>query len=111
MTTHFDKIANSERQAERILNLFKGLNGVNLGCQVDLYEHGLQTATRAYRDGASKETIVVALLHDIGEILSPLCHGEVAAALLRPYISDESHWILTHHEVAPGIDFFRHFWN
>ena len=34
--------------------------GLNIGCAVDLYEHGLQTATLALRDGADEETVVVA---------------------------------------------------
>ena len=89
--------------------------------QVDLFEHGLQTATRCYNDvfartkadtpqekaaltpaGLSKEDeelVVVALLHDIGETLSPINHGEVAAGILRPFISPRNYWILMHHEI------------
>ena len=44
--------------------------------------------------------------------MAPICHGEVAGSLLRPYISPKNHWILTHHEIfqayyygeAMGID-------
>jgi predicted HD phosphohydrolase len=32
--------------------------------------------------------VVVALLHDIGESLGPFNHGEVIAAVLRPFIAD-----------------------
>eukprot|EP01083_Nonionella_stella_P215133 774574_1 len=35
-------------------------NDKKFGMTVDLYEHALQTATRAYRDGASEETIIAA---------------------------------------------------
>ena len=52
------------------------------------------------RDGADTETIVTALFHDVGELLSPRCHGEIAASLLRPYISEKNYWILQHHEVS-----------
>ena len=31
------------------------------------YEHSLQSATRALRDGRDEEYVVAALLHDIGE--------------------------------------------
>merc|ERR1712190_626371 len=65
----------------------------------DMMEHGLQTATRALRDGANEETIVCALFHDIGEVMTPCNHGEVAGALLRPYIFPENYWILIHHEI------------
>ena len=41
----------------------------------------------------------MALLHDIGETLSPVNHGEVAASVLRPYISPCNFWILQHHEI------------
>ena len=85
---------------DRVLKMLKdSSDGVFIGNKVDLLEHGLQTATRAHRDGANEETVVVALLHDIGEVLCPSNHGEVAAGLLRPYISPENHWILLHHEV------------
>ncbi len=46
--------------------------------------HSLQAATRALRDGASEELIVVALFHDVGEALGPMNHGEIAASILRP---------------------------
>ena len=51
--------------------------GLNIGVSVDLYEHSLQTATRALKDGADEETVVCGLVHDIGEVLVPACHGEV----------------------------------
>ena len=40
-------------------------------------EHSVQTATRALKDGASEEVVVCGLFHDIGELLAPICHGEV----------------------------------
>ncbi|CAE8602139.1 unnamed protein product [Polarella glacialis] len=85
--------------AERALAMVEQLKGVNIGNLVDQHEHAMQTATRALRDGADEETVVVAVLHDIGEIMTPINHGEVAGALLRPYISPENYWILMHHEV------------
>ncbi len=51
--------------------------GVSVGTVVDLYEHSLQTASRALADGADEELVVVALLHDVGELLAPACHGEI----------------------------------
>jgi len=95
----FNKMATPQQQAERVLRLFGELKDCFIGNHVDMMEHGLQTATRALRDGADEETVVVALLHDIGEVMSPINHGEVAAAFLRPYISPQNHWILMHHEI------------
>ncbi|MGZ4482493.1 MAG: peptidase, partial [Gaiellales bacterium] len=37
------------------------------GYQVSRYEHSLQAATRAHRDGRSEEYVVAALLHDLGD--------------------------------------------
>ena len=48
-----------------------------------------QTATRAEQDGADTETIVCALLHDIGDVISPVNHSQASAAILRPYISEK----------------------
>jgi predicted HD phosphohydrolase len=64
---------------------------------VNRLEHSLQTATRALRDGADDELVVCALFHDVGESLGPMNHGEVAAAILHPFISEQNHWMLVHH--------------
>jgi predicted HD phosphohydrolase len=93
----FARVASS--QADRVLRLLRNeTEGTFLHC-LDLLEHSLQSATRAYRDGADEELVVVALLHDIGEVLSPGNHGEVAAGLLRPYVHEKNHWLLLHHEI------------
>jgi predicted HD phosphohydrolase len=64
---------------------------------IDRLDHSLQTATRALRDGADDELVVCALFHDVGESLGPMNHGEVAASILHPFISDRNHWMLAHH--------------
>jgi len=68
----------------RIVGMLRKLEGehIRLGtaARVDLFEHSIQTATRAHHDRADKEMVVVALLHDIGEMLSPMNHGKVAGA-------------------------------
>ena len=64
---------------------------------VNNYHHCLQTATRMLRADLSDEDVTVGLLHDIGFITCNETHGEFAAALLRPYISERNHWMLTRH--------------
>jgi predicted HD phosphohydrolase len=49
---------------------------------------------------------VVALLHDIGDPIAPDNHSEVAAAILRPYVSDDNTWLLKHHGVFQGYYYF-----
>ena len=83
--------------ADRIIKFMNGLNSTLEGYQVSRLEHSLQTATRALRDKANDEMIVAALLHDIGDELAPLNHSEYAAAVLKPYISEKTHWIIEKH--------------
>ncbi len=83
--------------ADRVLALLRQLTDSVAGYQVDRLEHSLQSATRAYRDGADEEMVVAALLHDIDDLLAPHSHGELAALLLRPYVSTRTCWIVKHH--------------
>ena len=83
--------------ADRVLAHLRELSGSLAGYRVDRLEHSLQTATRAYRDGADEELVVAALLHDIDDLLAPHSHGELAALVLRPFVSERTHWIVRHH--------------
>jgi predicted HD phosphohydrolase len=83
--------------ATRILKFMSGLNSTLKGYKVSRLEHSLQTATRAINDGANDEMIVAALLHDIGDELAPLNHSDYAAAVLKPYVSEKTHWIVEKH--------------
>ena len=74
-----------------------GLSETLEGYKVSRLEHSLQSATRAYRNGESDEMIVAALLHDIGDELAPMNHSEYAAAILKPYVSEKTHWIVEKH--------------
>jgi len=78
------------------------------GYQVSRLEHSLQAATRAHRAGEDEETVVCVLLHDIGDHLAPANHSEVAAAVLRPYVSEKNYWIVKHHGVFQGYYYFHH---
>src|SRR5690348_11063482 len=73
----------------RLLRALDGLKGSFDGYQVTRYDHSLQAATRAHRDGRDEEYVVTTLLHDIGDELAPLTHGEMVAAILRPYVREE----------------------
>jgi predicted HD phosphohydrolase len=64
---------------------------------IDRLQHMLQTATRAERDGADEEWVVAALLHDVGDLLAPCTHGQVAAEILRPFVREEIVWVVRHH--------------
>ena len=94
--------------ADRVLSHLLSLENSMGGYKVSRLEHALQCATRAWRDGAGEEMTVAALLHDIGDHLAPENHGELAAAVLRPYVSERTYWILKHHGVFQGYYFFHH---
>lgn len=94
--------------AGNVLGLLKAMAGPTLGYKIDRYRHSLQTATRALRDGADEETVVCALLHDIGDTIAPENHSAAAAAILRPYVGERNHWIVQHHGVFQGYYFFHH---
>ena len=94
--------------ADRVLAHLRDLSGSLSGYQVDRLEHSLQTATRAYRDGAEEEIVVAALLHDIDDLLAPHSHGELSALLLRPYVTERTHWIVRHHGVFQYYYYAHH---
>ena len=83
--------------ADRLMKFMSSLNTTLEGYQITRLEHSLQTATRALNDNAEDEMIVAALLHDIGDELAPLNHSEYAAAVLKPYVSEKTHWIVEKH--------------
>lgn len=93
---------------ERVLGWLTTMND-SAGYRISRLEHVLQAATRAHRAGEDEETVVCALLHDIGDYLAPANHSEVAAAMLRPYVSDKNYWIVKHHGVFQGFYYFHHF--
>lgn len=76
------------------------------GFNINQLEHGLQTATRAERDGASEEMIVAALCHDIGKVISIDNHPAIAAEILKPYVSPETYDIVRTHQDFQGRHYY-----
>ncbi len=87
----------ASKTADRILNFLSSLTETLEGYQISRLEHSLQSATRAFKAGESEEMIVATLLHDIGDELAPMNHSEYAAAILKPYVSEKTHWIIEKH--------------
>ena len=124
MNTQFKKMSEStkedwelirEQQAEfgaklpdRILEHMKLLSGDYGGFPVDRLQHSLQTAELAAKDGRDEEYIICALLHDIGDSLGTTNHPDVAAAILEPFVSEANHWMIKHHGIFQGKNFFHH---
>ncbi len=93
---------------KRVMTHLKLLDGDFGGYPVDRLEHSLQTATRAHRAGHDEEYVVCALLHDIGDTLGPANHAEIGAVILKPYVSEQNHWMLEKHGVFQGYYFFHY---
>jgi predicted HD phosphohydrolase len=110
MTDAYNEACTATKLTDRALALLTQLDSpsTKLGARVSLYEHSLQTATRALRGGEDEETVVVALLHDVGELMSPSSHGDIANAMLLPYISPKNQWVLAMHEIFQGYHYFHH---
>lgn len=81
---------------DRLIAALKRLD-ISSGYELTRMQHSLQSATRAYRAGEGEEMVIAALLHDIGDDLAPCSHSELAAAVLRPFVSDKTYWIIKHH--------------
>ena len=110
-TEDYDLLAELEESqmggfADRVLDWLQTMDD-SVGYQISRLEHSLQAATRAYRAGEDEETVVCVLLHDIGDYLAPANHSEVAAAVLRPYVSEKNYWIVKHHGVFQGYYYFH----
>ena len=94
--------------AKRVLDHLRLLDGDYGGFPVDRLTHSLQTATRAHRDGRDEEYVVCALLHDIGDTLGSYTRPDVAAAILKPFVSEQNHWMVANHGMFQGYYFFHH---
>ncbi|ROL62752.1 HD domain-containing protein [Pseudomonas vranovensis] len=100
--------AYASQLADRILAHLRLLDGDFGGFPIDRLSHSLQTASRAWRDGRDEEYVVCALLHDIGDTLGSYNHPDIAAAILKPFISPENLWMVEKHGVFQGYYFFHH---
>ena len=96
------------RVADRLIEQLEYLRHDYGGFPVNRLEHCLQTATRAERDGRDEEYILCALVHDIGDNLSPYNHAAVAAAIVEPAVSKANHWLVAHHGIFQGYFFWQH---
>ena len=93
---------------DRLLAHLKVVEGDYGGFPVDRYTHSLQTATRALRAGRDEEYVVCALFHDIGDTLGTFNHFDIAAAILKPFVSDANLWMVQNHGIFQGYYFFHH---
>ncbi len=98
----FQLVSDNDRETamelpERIIEHLQLLANDNGAYQISRLDHVLQTATRCEADGADDDWIIAALCHDMGDILAPYSHAEVAANIIKPFVRDEVYWVVKHH--------------
>jgi predicted HD phosphohydrolase len=92
--------------AERITSMLHQLEEQVDGFAINQLEHGLQTASRAHRDGAPEELVVAALCHDIGKVISVENHPAIGAEILKAYVSEETYEIIRTHQDFQGRHYY-----
>ena len=93
---------------DRVLAHLRLLDGDFGGFAVDRLTHSLQTAARAERAGRDDAYVLCAPLHDIGDTLGAFNHADIAAAIVKPFVSPELHWMVEQHAMFQGYYFFHH---
>src|SRR5215510_4272183 len=93
---------------DRVMAHLRLLDGDYGGFKVDRLTHSLQTATRAYRADRDDAYVACALLHDIGDTLGSFNHPDIGAAIVKPFVSDENHWMVEKHGIFQGYYFFHY---
>ena len=93
---------------DRTLAHLRLLAGDHGGFAVDRLTHSIQTATLALEAGRDDDYVVCALLHDLGDVLAPMNHPELGAAIVKPYVSEKLYWIVKHHGIFQGYYFWHH---
>jgi len=94
--------------AHRLLTALETLDEGLSGYKVTRLGHSLQSATRAWRDGADIDWLVATLLHDIGDIFAPYNHDEYAASILKPFVREQCTWVVEKHGDFQMIYYGQH---
>jgi predicted HD phosphohydrolase len=93
---------------DRVMTHLRLLDNDFGGFAVDRLTHSLQTATRAYQADRDDEYVFCALMHDIGDTLGSFNHADVAAAVVKPFVSERNHWMVEKHAIFQGYYFFHY---
>lgn len=96
--------------ADRVLEELKRAGETTLeGYKITRLQHGLQSGTRALRDGADLDWVVGALLHDIGDGLAPQNHDKMSAEVIRPFVRWDVAWTVEHHGIFQMLYYGHHY--
>ncbi len=89
--------ATAQALPERLIAHLKEMAEDDGAYKISRLEHVLQCATRVHESKADDDWIIAGLFHDIGDILAPFTHGQVAAEIIRPFVREEVCWVVRNH--------------
>lgn len=95
--------ANAAGVADRVLEMLNAQDEMETGYQINRRRHALQSATRAWRDGADDDWVIAALLHDLGDHLAPFSDGHLPVSILRPFVREQCSWTVAYHTTFQTI--------
>ena len=96
--------------ADRVLDELRRQGEVSLeGYRITRLDHGLQSASRALREGADIDWVVGTLLHDIGDGLAPQNHDRFSAEVIRPFVRWDVAWVVEHHGIFQMLYYGHHY--
>jgi predicted HD phosphohydrolase len=94
--------------ADRVLEHLVALDREGSVFPLSRLGHTLQVATRASKAGKDDEYVYCALIHDIGDTLGTYNHADIAAAIVKPFVPPEYHWMVEKHNIFQGYYFWHH---
>ena len=92
----------------RIISMLKQTESLTLGFGTNQLHHALQTATMARRAGAEDEMVLISLIHDIGKVINVPNHGQIAAEIIKPYVSEDAYHIIRTHQDFQGEHYYQY---
>jgi len=92
----------------RIIGMLKETEQLTLGFGTNQLHHALQTATMARRAGAEDEMVLISLIHDIGKVINVPNHGQIAAEIIKPYVSEDAYHIIRTHQDFQGEHYYQY---
>ena len=96
--------------ADRVLEELKRAGEATLeGYKITRLQHGLQSGTRALRDGADLDWVVGTLLHALGDGLAPQNHDKMSAEVIRPFVRWDVAWTVEHHGIFQMLYYGHHY--
>lgn len=101
ITTHYERF--TRVLPDRTLSHLKLLGGDSAGFAVDRLQHSLLTAALAQNGGETRSTWCARC-----SMLGSWNHPDVAAAILKPFVSEANHWMVEKHGISQGYHFFQH---